>query len=215
MTGLSTLITHNGVGTSLREMTRLLAVVAHRLVLALASNVSRLLAAAADHLVLAIVGKMSGLEAAEADVTERESSAGLTSRGEGKAQSRLGTVASDVSRLLAIAANHLTLFGSGSGFGSRLSGLFTECERSGAYLRSSGLLFGLFSLLSSVRAVTGKVTRFMTNAAGLRTAIRSASGHKIRSATESTARGSITLPHLQEQQASQGSHELSDRASCR
>ena len=214
MTRLSALITHNGVGTSLREMTRLLAVVAHRLVLALARNVSGLLAAAADHLVRAIAGNVSGLEAAEADVAERESSAGLAPRSEGPARSRLGTVASNVSGLLANAANDLALLGSGSGI-SGLSDLFTEGERGGEHLRSSGLLCGLLSLLSSVRAVAGNVTLLMTNAAGLGSTVRSALGHKSRSTTESAGRGSITLPHPQEQQASQGSHALSGRASCR
>lgn len=214
MTRLSALITHNGVGTSLREMTRLLAVVAHRLVLALARNVSGLLAAAADHLVRAIVGDVSGLEAAEADVAERESSARLAPRSEGRARSPLGTVASNVSGLLANAANHLALFGSGSGL-SGLSGLFTEGERNGEHLRSSGLLCGLLSLLSSVRAVAGNVTLLMANAAGLGTTVRSALGHKSRSTIESVGQGSITLPHPQGQQASQGSHALGGRASCR
>ena len=62
VTRLTTLVTHNGVRTTMGKMTRLLALVANRVVLAVSGLVSGLLAASANHLVRTVAEQMSVLQ---------------------------------------------------------------------------------------------------------------------------------------------------------
>ena len=161
MARLSALIAYNGVGASVGEMTRLLAVVAHGLVLAVAGNVAGLLAAVAHHVVLAVAGNVAGLQAAEAQIARTESSARLAPDYEERETILLGAVASNVAGLVAVAADHLGLLGSGGGSvrrsGGGLSGLLPTHDRQSRPSRSGlfGRLFGGAATSSVVRSALG------------------------------------------------------------